>query len=814
MKKLLALVLSLLMVFTVIPAVLMSATAASVGDSVLFYFGVNSNSKYSSITDDEKLVVTETTLPKGALTTDYTYPYYNVSKPTADQYVLFITPVSVDSGVYSVKFYTRSASTRGLIDIQVNDTVVATDLNTVTNSATNWNPYTLSDVTLTTAGTFTVKVTAKDANQIWLGGIELTKTADYGSTTAPTTPEPTVDVDHIEVTTDDFYLPDANTLNSDGERIVCYKDSADNIVACSSLATKGEAYDAVTVSFKQLTGARMRINGVNGLRFISEVNTADLKNLESLSIEITDMGTVISPYDSTASVVLSAEGFYSQSSTASEIAGSIVSIKDHNLTRDFVARGYLKIKLPDSAETEVEITAVKDDTDDYKRSVYKVASMAYTDTETTYSDDQKAVIKGYLDSVVIIENGVIVVPDGYTSPYIYSGGKIYAETIDNTDSIKLAVIDNTKYYNTDTDSSLSDIVTNDELPKELTMETFTLKVTGYDGSKFNENAVLILPASYSETGDATRLIIDCHGFTGSSAKLQKAFEGDATFSAAGEYYQNLLYFAHQGYAVLEVDGGGSTFGPKSMGNVNAVNGNIAAYEYCINNFNIKEDVFVKGSSMGGLTSQNLVTSGKIPVLAYIGESPVTSLYRQAYCSGWDNDCIKFIARRYDFDFTKVGCASESDFTYTGQSKKVSEAEIELFTANFTDKVAGVNGIWKYCSSFYDYDNKAFKAGYEDFLTATDSTRVAEIYNGISIDFPIPVKIYHGTNDQSVSCTYSEYFVNAINRGTGKFAELVTYETNTHLCLGTLKTYTCSDGTSFSVMDSYDDMLKFFQNYDK
>lgn len=844
MKKLLAITLALLMVFAIVPMTMISANAVSVGDSVKFYFGatvVSNASGKPDVTADEILAIgnktvasaNKVTMGTGGKKTDdgnsySNYPWLQINNVTEGQYIEFTTPVSVDAGVYSVAFATRAATSgRSSLDVQVNDTVVGTDLemNHKDYSTPGYYALTLGSVTVTSAGTLTIKVTGKSSGNMWLGNIILTKTADYGST-EPTTPEPSTDVDHIEVTTDDFYLPDANTLNSDGERIVCYKNSKGNIVACSSLAENGETYDAVTVAFKQLSGAQMRINGVNGLRFLSEINSADIKTFEDNAIEITEMGTIIAPADYLEDSIKSendylfvkATGFYSNENNKNTLAGSIVSIKDHNLTRDFVGQGYLTIKLPDN--TSVRITAVLGENS--KRSVYKVASLAYTDTDTGYSDEQKAVIKSYLDSVVIIENGAIVVPDGYTSPYTYSDGKVYPNTdlIENINTIKLVIIDNTKYYSSNTDYPLSDKVSN-TLPEtpdtpstaELTMESFTLKVTGYDGSKFDENAVLILPANYSKTGEATRLIIDCHGFTGSSAKLAKAFNGDATFSASGEYYQNLLYFAHQGYAVLEVDGGGSTFGPKSMGNVNAVNGNVAAYEYCINNFNIKKDVFVKGSSMGGLTSQNLVTSGKIPVLAYIGESPVTSLYRQAYCSGWDNDCIKFIARRYNFDFTKVGCSGESDFTYTGKSKQISDAERELFIANFTDKVASVNGIWKYCSSFYDYDNKVFKSGFEDFLTATDSTRVAEIYNSISIDFPVPVMFFHGTNDQSVSYQYSKYFVDAVNRGTGSKATLNTFETNAHLCLGTLKTYSCSDGTSFAVMDSYDTMLQFFKQYD-
>lgn len=336
MKKLLAITLSLLMVFAVVPMAMISANAETkVGDSVLFYFGVNTNSKYSSITDNEKLVVTTSTLPKAALTTDYAYPYYNVSKPTAGQYVLFTTPVSVDTGVYSAKFYTRSATTRGLIDIQVNDTVVATDLDTATKGAINWNPYTLGSVTVTKSGTITVKVTAKDANQIWLGGIELTKTADYS---APVTTSP---------------------ISTDAK-------------------------------------ASIRLGAVNGIRFYSTIDEDAIAalNTEDATVEY---GTLIGPSDlvgdtldiadvtagNAVDVKFTADELYTEGDF-SGIVGSIVTIQDKNIARDFSGCGYVKI-----GETYYYSTTTS------VRSLKTVATAYANDGYPGATDAQKALVDGW-----------------------------------------------------------------------------------------------------------------------------------------------------------------------------------------------------------------------------------------------------------------------------------------------------------------------------------------------------------------------------------------------------------------------------------
>lgn len=329
----------------------------------------------------------------------------------------------------------------------------------------------------------------------------------------------------------------------------------------------------------------------------------------------------------------------------------------------------------------------------------------------------------------------------------------------------------------------------------------------FSGSTFTEKACLLLPATYSKEGEATRLIIDCHGFSETAAQLKT----NCTW---------MEFFAHQGYAVVMVDGGGSYNGAYNMGNRDAVNGNIAAYEYVIKNYNIKKDgVFVKGSSMGGTTSQNLVCSGKVPVLGHINESAITSYFRQLYCNPWDKDNISRVARYFNFDFTGFEDENGTEYTlstfpFSKQTYALSDDERNLFVNNFSSKVAPVNYIWKYCSSFFDYDAMSFKSGYEDFLTATDETRIAELYDSISVDYPVPILICHGTGDRSVPYVWSQRFVNAVNRSENGNATLVTYDTNKHCRLGDKVNVECKDGETFTTYDSFVKMYDFMQSLEK
>lgn len=623
---------------------------------------------------------------------------------------------------------------------------------------------------------------------------------------------------HIPVTTDNFYLPDANTLTRDGDKIVCYKDSQGNIATCGSLATKGETYDAITVNLNQLSGAQMRLNKTtSGIRFLSEINTADINTFKDNSLKITELGTKIAPEeyfsDSTKqdsdflSVV--ATDFYEKNSETSTIAGSIIKIKDKNLNRNFIGQGYIKVKLPDGSN--VTITAVLGN--DQARSIYKISSLANQSTELSAS--AKEIIVSYLDSVVIINDGLITVPTGYETPYIYTGKKVIPNTTltNTTANIRLVVLDSVNYYKDSDSAPLAAIITDDPDSSDVTdlrIEDFKVSITAYDGKTDTEHAILVLPKTYTDNGAPTRLIIDCHGFSSNINQLL-----NMSNLADGDTYKNLLYFAHQGYAVLAVEGGGQSHDAiYNMANVGAINGYVASYEYCLKNYNISKEVFVKGSSMGGLVSQNLITSGRVPVLAYVGDSPVTSFYRQLYCESWDNNNIKRVAKMYDFDFSNTEYTYDT-FPFTLQAKKISDLERQLFIDNFKEKVLPVNEIWKYCQ-FFDNDTKEFKAGYEDFLTATEPARVQELYSSIAIDFPVPYLICHASIDSSVSYNYSKLFVDAINRGNGAKAVLKTYEVkqSTHCNLGDLTTYPCKDGSQFTAVSSFNEMLNFFRQYDK
>lgn len=618
----------------------------------------------------------------------------------------------------------------------------------------------------------------------------------------------------VTITEENTKLPECNLVTAENEKILCFKDSNGNIVKCGSIGTVGETYTAITVKINQLTGAQMRIssaNDTNGLRFLSTISKAKIDSLAAQGFTIVERGTKIAPCEYFTNSDISndnylfvkAGGYLETTDTDYTLAGSIVKIKDKNLNREFLGQGYLKIKLPTG-----EIETVTATIDDNKRSIYKVAGLAYND-KASFTSKQLEIIKGYLDSVVIINKGMIETPEGYATPYVYTGKRIIPNTdlTDTTANIKLAIIEGEKYFTDSEDRPIAAVVTDTPDAGDITALTaisFNVEYSGTFGSG-TDKAGLLLPKTYTENGTPTRLIITCHGHNDGSANLVNGKKA----------YAN--YFAHQGYAVLMVDGGAA--GYYNMGNSASVGSVIGAYKYVKEYYNIYDEVFLKGNSMGGLSSMSVACSGEIPILAEVQESPVLSLYRQGFCYGWTSENAKWVSSFYKFSYDKFNELHSTDYTYstfpfTLKEKTISDEERELYQLNFVDKVVPICPVWKYCSQFYDYENGSFKEGYEDYLSATDDTRIAEIYDTTVIDYPVPLKIYHAEKDGTVPYKYSEYFYNSCNRSTaGAKVELMTYSTTQHCSLGNdVKVY-CKDGSTMTVKDSFVDMLNYFKTFE-
>jgi len=154
---------------------------------------------------------------------------------------------------------------------------------------------------------------------------------------------------------------------------------------------------------------------------------------------------------------------------------------------------------------------------------------------------------------------------------------------------------------------------------------------------YQDNGFLMLPDSYSQTGTPTRLVINCHGAGGTVT----------TDDSQVEHQILTGYLLANGYAVMDVNGLPDRYADEfgidirnNIGSPIATDSYVTAYHYCIEHFNILPDVFVHGGSMGGISSTNLVLSGRIPVIAQTGFCPVLDTYNEIFLHPWSGGLPK------------------------------------------------------------------------------------------------------------------------------------------------------------------------------
>lgn len=224
---------------------------------------------------------------------------------------------------------------------------------------------------------------------------------------------------------------------------------------------------------------------------------------------------------------------------------------------------------------------------------------------------------------------------------------------------------------------------------------------------YADHGFIILPDSYSESGRPTRLVINCHGAGGTVTTNDSQVEHQALTQ----------YLVANGYAVMDVNGLPAEYSEKegidirnNIGTPIAIRSYVKAYHYCMENFNLKPEVFVHGGSMGGISSTNLVLSGMIPVIAHSAYCPVLDTYGQIFLNPWSGGLPKTaLGKIYAFETD-----NEGNYIYNER------------------KVSGYNPM---------------------------KNKKAQVY-------PVPVKFWHCVDDDTVSYKTTEKFVSAIKENGG------------------------------------------------
>lgn len=277
-----------------------------------------------------------------------------------------------------------------------------------------------------------------------------------------------------------------------------------------------------------------------------------------------------------------------------------------------------------------------------------------------------------------------------------------------------------------------------------------------------------LPTNYSATGDPVPLAIICHG-SGVTLDKYKNCELDD-----GKYlYDPAPYLVAKGYACMDMYAAPSN--PQitdglHLGNPLTLLCYKAGYDYVIKNYNVEQNaVFVSGSSMGGLSSFQIVQSQLFPVKAQAGFAPVIDLFKQAYCNPWRNSLDNSLRTRIWNYFHFEGATP----TLTTQ-KPPTQDEIDYFYNNL-DKIVGYNPISKIMVGGNYADT--FKYIPSNIIIESDAIEKA-IYDNFRAIHPCPIKIWHNLNDYTVCYRYSAYFIDMLRRA-GQMAFLRPFTVGGH-----------------------------------
>lgn len=284
---------------------------------------------------------------------------------------------------------------------------------------------------------------------------------------------------------------------------------------------------------------------------------------------------------------------------------------------------------------------------------------------------------------------------------------------------------------------------------------------------YDDNAVLILPESYTPQGKPTRLIIYCK-----QGNRQITDSSNPIFESNN--MGNIFHFlVTRGYAVLAADGVpdglSSALGlddTRVSGSYAAVQSTRKAYDYVIENYNIDTTgAFIFGYSQGGIYAQNVIDLSGIPIIGCAMVSPTLSMRYHL----WDLSTSKTIDGVDWTRTSRLNIARLFGFpTVTTNS--------ELLALQFDkEKVAGYDPWYRNVEN--PYEGFVQPSAYGSTLWALPS---GTILDNITMKKKIgcPTKIWVAENDSTLGADVTKVFVKAC-RNAGQVCDLHLYNAGSH-----------------------------------
>ncbi len=256
--------------------------------------------------------------------------------------------------------------------------------------------------------------------------------------------------------------------------------------------------------------------------------------------------------------------------------------------------------------------------------------------------------------------------------------------------------------------------------------THTDAATPADSEDMREcECVLALPDCYTETGEAVPLILSSHGAGGRVCRDEDKTGGLSYVTPCIE----------AGYAAFDIHG--TRPDGNSIGNRRYLEAAHRAYVYVLRHYNVQEGLFVAGASMGGHNMLNFTQFYPRDVRVVGLFYPRSNMRTETACG---KECI--------------GIWDKTTPDPTGLSTRDRIAQEYAFSGSDvfeTEKTVGLNP-------------------YHTNTLPVNGKRV--------MHFPCPLKIWHGTADQTNNYELSVEFVEGIKRGGG-YAVLRTLEGRGH-----------------------------------
>lgn len=256
--------------------------------------------------------------------------------------------------------------------------------------------------------------------------------------------------------------------------------------------------------------------------------------------------------------------------------------------------------------------------------------------------------------------------------------------------------------------------------------------------------VLRLPESYKDKGEATPLIIFCHGSA-------VHYDGNSSIIASSSGLA-IDYLLAEGYAIMDVDGNLLSDQYTHCGSPMGIQAYVNGLNWVQKRYNVTKKVYLAGHSLGGMTAGILANVGEaFPVNALCLVAPATSLLMM----------MQLVPSAKDAYADYFGLPSPRP-SWTITRGDLSAEEKTYMFANF--------GKWAYTSLLWrngtDMDFEDLSALDNKFINAPSSTENLFYANKHSIAPKIPTKIFQGSFDTSCYPQWSRIYADMVLRSGG------------------------------------------------